>query len=192
MLLDLGAAAILDADRTVHTLLAEDPAVRAAVLDSFGEAILGADGAIDRRRLGGVVFADAAGLRRLESILHPAVRRRIREHLATLPPDAIAVVDAVKLLEGDLSTLVSSIWWVTARPEQQLERLMQIRGLSEQDARARLAVQPSLAEWLPRVNVVIDNSGSLEHTRYQVERAWRDVLAMHHHPGGDSQEQGMG
>jgi dephospho-CoA kinase len=183
MLLDLGATVVLDADRTVHDLLRGDSAVRAAVVEHFGETVLAADGSIDRRRLGNIVFADPAALRVLEAILHPAVRRRIREQLEALPAEAIAVVDAVKLLEGELGALAASVWWVTAGPEQQLERLMR-RGLSERDAEARLAVQPRLADWCDRVNVVIDNSGSLAHTRYQVETAWKDVLAAHSHPGG--------
>jgi len=187
LLLDMGATAVFDADRTVHDLLHGDPAVRAAVVRAFGEAVLAADGSIDRRRLGTMVFADQAALRRLEAILHPAVRLRIREELAALPRDAIAVVDAVKLLEGELGTLATSVWWVTARPDQQIDRLVRGRGLSEREAEARLAAQPKLSDWRDRVNVVIDNSGSLEHTRYQVGSAWKNVLAAHHHPGGEGQ-----
>lgn len=180
MLHDMGATAVIDADQTVRALLRDDLEVRNAILQAFGPEIVAADGTIDRARLGDIVFADAHALRTLESITHPAVRRTIRAQLAALPEDAIVVVDAVKLLEGELGTLANSVWWVTARPEQQLERLVQGRGLSEQAARARMAAQPSLERWRDSVNVVIDNSGSLAHTRMQVSNAYKNVLATRH------------
>ena len=114
--------------------------------------------------------------------MHPAVRRHIRQYLAALPPDAIVVIDAVKLLEGEPGNLVQSDWWVTARPEQQVRRLLK-RGYDEATARARLAAQPALASWRDRVHVVIDNSCSLEDTRKQVLSAFESVRATHH-PGG--------
>jgi dephospho-CoA kinase len=182
MLLDLGATAVIDADQIVHDLQRDDPEVRAAILDAFGDTVLDTNGAIDRRALGGIVFHDPRALRRLETIIHPAVRRHIRQYLAALPPDAIVVIDAVKLLEGELGNLVQSVWWVTARPEQQIQRLLR-RGYDEATARARLAAQPALASWRDRVNVVIDNSRSLEDTRKQVLGAFESVQATHH-PGG--------
>jgi dephospho-CoA kinase len=182
MLLDLGASVVIDADRTVHDLQRDDPIVRAAILDAFGPAVRTDEGVIDRRALGVIVFRDAVALRRLEAIIHPAVRKRIREQLATLAPETVAVVDAVKLLEGELGTIVHSVWWVTARPEQQLQRLL-ARGMDEAAARARLAAQPALACWRERVDVVIDNSGSVEDTRKQVSQAFKSVLATHHPDG---------
>jgi dephospho-CoA kinase len=182
MLLDLGASLAIDADQTVHALQRDEPAVRAAILQKFGPAVRAADGSIDRRALGAIAFRDPAALRQLEAIIHPAVRKRIREQLAALPAEAIVVVDAVKLLEGDLERLCESVWWVTARPEQQLQRLLD-RGLDETTARARLAAQPALARWRDRVNVVIDNSGSVEDTRKQVACAFESVLAAHHPDG---------
>lgn len=185
MLLELGAAPVIDADRTVHDLYRQDPAVRAAVLAAFGPVVLAVDGAIDRKALGVIVFGCPAALRRLEGIIHPAVRRTIREQLESLPDDAVAVVDAVKLLEGELGALADTVWWVTARPEQQLERLLG-RGMEEVQARARLAAQPSLAEWRSRIDLLIDNSGRMEDTRRHVSLAYRNALAAHH-PGSAGQ-----
>ena len=179
ILVELGATAVFDADRTVHDLLRDDPGIHRQVLEAFGSVVLAEDGSIDRRRLGSVVFADAAALRRLEGILHPAVRARIRAQVAALPEDALAVIDAVKLLEGDLGDLVTSVWWVTARPEQQLERLVRGRGLSEEAALARLAAQPPLDRYRDRVHVVIDNSGSLAETHSQVAEALENLRAAH-------------
>jgi dephospho-CoA kinase len=179
ILLELGATAVFDADRTVHDLLRDDPSVHEQVVEAFGSAVLAADGSIDRRKLGELVFGNAMALRRLEGILHPAVRARIRAQVAALPEDALAVVDAVKLLDGDLGDLVTSIWWVTARPEQQLERLVRGRGLSEAAARARLAAQPPLDRYRDRVQVVIDNSGNLAETHSQVSQALENFKAAH-------------
>jgi dephospho-CoA kinase len=179
MVQELAGATILDADRVTHDLLRDDAEVRDAILDAFGSTVLSDDGHIDRRSLGRIVFADPQALRMLEDIVHPAVRRRIRTELAKLPADSVAVIDAVKLLEGELRTLVQSVWWVTARPEQQLERLTRTRGLSEVDARARIAAQPRLDRWRDRVNVIIDNSGSLTETRSQVRAAIDSAVAAH-------------
>ena len=181
MLLDLGAAPVIDADRTVHDLYRRDPEVRATVVGAFGAGILAADGAIDRKALGAIVFGDPAALRRLEGIIHPAVRQTIRRQLDALPDDAVAVVDAVKLLEGELGALAHTVWWVTATPEQQLQRLRD-RGMGESQARARLAAQPSLDAWRSRVDLLIDNSGRMEDTRRHVSLAYRNALAAHH-PG---------
>jgi dephospho-CoA kinase len=87
----------------------------------------------------------------------------------------VAVIDAIKLLESGWKPLCDTIWVVTCRPEQQIERLMTTRGMSEAEARTRLSAQPPQAEKVAQADVVIDNSGTLEQTRQQVEAAWRAV-----------------
>lgn len=185
MLLDLGATLVIDADRTVHDLQRDDPAVRAAIRARFGAAVFDAQGQVDRSALGAIVFADAGALADLEAILHPAVRRRVRAQLAALPDQAIVVVDAVKLLQGELRDQCDSVWWITARPEQLLERLMSTRGLDEAAARARLAAQPSMSIWREWIDVIIDNSGAVEDTRSQVATALAQLLAAHRHASGE-------
>ncbi|HEY8287125.1 MAG TPA: dephospho-CoA kinase [Chloroflexota bacterium] len=179
MLLAMGAAEVLDADRVVHDLLRADPDVRAALRRAFGSEVFTSDGSVNRATLGAIVFADPGALQMLEGITHPAVRRVIRGRLAEMPEDALVVVDAVKLLEGELATLVDQVWWVTARVDQQLERLTIGRGMSREMALARLSAQPTLEQFRHRVQVVIDNSGQLAHTRMQVEIALKDLLASH-------------
>ena len=189
MLLDLGATLLIDADRTVHDLQRDDPVVRAAIRERFGAPVFAADGRLDRRTLGTLVFADPGALADLEAILHPAVRRRIREQLAALPADSLVVIDAVKLLQGELRDLCTSIWWVTAQPEQQLHRLISARGLDEAAARARMAAQPALTDWRQWVDVMIDNSGAVEDTRSQVATALARAQAVCHHPGDGAGER---
>ncbi len=171
MLHDIVGATIIDADLVTHDLLRDDAAVRAAIAETFGGGVFAEDGSVERAKLGRVVFGDPEQLRRLEQILHPAVRRSVRDQLSSVPSDAVVVVDAVKLLEGELGSLAGSVWWITARPEQQLRRLIGGRGLSETEARARMAAQPKLADWRERVSVIIDNSGTLAETRDQVREA---------------------
>jgi dephospho-CoA kinase len=177
LLADIAGATVIDADRVTHALLRDDVGVRSAIVSAFGPTVMESDGSLNRSRLGRIVFSDRAQLRRLEAIVHPGVRHLVRTELAAMPPDATVVIDAVKLLDGDLGTLVDSVWWVTAPPEQQLERLIRSRGLSEAEARSRLAAQPLLELYRSRVHVIIDNSGSLAQTRRQVAEEFGAVLA---------------
>jgi len=192
-------AQVLDADRVTHELQAPGQPVYQAIVSEFGAGILAAPaGPIDRRALGAIVFADPAALRRLEQIVHPAVRERIMAWLESLgtgdwergirsadginsqspipsPQFLVAVIDAIKLLEGGWKQICDAIWVVTCPPEQQLARLVSTRGMGEDEARARIAAQPPQAEKVAQADVVIDNSGSLEATRRQVEAAWRAI-----------------
>jgi dephospho-CoA kinase len=87
----------------------------------------------------------------------------------------VAVIDAIKLLESGWKQQCDAIWVVTCTPEQQIDRLMTTRAMSEAEARARIAAQPPQAEKVAQADVVIDNSGSLEQTRRQIEAAWQRI-----------------
>jgi dephospho-CoA kinase len=91
------------------------------------------------------------------------------------PRSHVAVIDAIKLLESGWKPLCDAIWVVTCTPEQQIERLIATRGMSTAEARTRLAAQPPQADKVAQANLVIDNSGTLEQTRHQLEAAWRGV-----------------
>jgi dephospho-CoA kinase len=166
-------AATIDADRVVHALMEPGEAVWAAIRDTFGPAILTAEGRIDRRALGAIVFADPAQLARLEGLTHPAVRARIVARLAAFAREGakVAVVDAIRLYEGGWAERCDETWVVACDPAQQLARLMARNGFSEAEARQRIAAQPPQAEKIARADVVIDNSGTPEATRAQVDAA---------------------
>jgi dephospho-CoA kinase len=121
------------------------------------------------------VFNAPSDLIRLEQIVYPAVRRTIRAAVSNLPDEGTVVVDAVKLLDGELGVLMDVVWWVAADPKQQLERMVYARGLREEEARSRMAVQPSLDLYRNQVHAIIDNSGSLAETRNQVVAALSSV-----------------
>jgi len=173
MLLELGAARYIDADEVVHHLYEPGQSIYAGVVATFGDEILTSEGAIDRRKLGNIVFNDAEALRRLEAIVHPAVGVAIMGEIQTAAPGAVLILDAVKLLEGGTGALCKSRWLVICAEEQQLRRLIARNGFSEEEARARLRAQPPIEPKLPLVDEVIDNSGTVEATRAQVEAAWR-------------------
>jgi dephospho-CoA kinase len=203
-------AHVLDADQVTRELQAPGQPVYHAIVDAFGPGILSAPaGPIDRRALGAIVFADPAALRRLEQIVHPAVRAYInvwleevaiqsrtdkvtrrqgdkvalqqdQAHITPSPPhpltpSTVAVIDAIKLLEGGWKQICDAIWVVTCLPEQQLARLIATRNMREDEARTRIAAQPPQVDKVAQADVVIDNSGSLEATRRQVDAAWRAI-----------------
>ncbi len=169
----LGAAAI-DADRVAHQVLLRGGAAFERVLEAFGGGILGADGEIQRSALGDIVFADGAQLRRLEAITHPAIRQEIDRRIRDASADVV-VIEAIKLLEGELRNAVDAVWVVDAAPASQLERLMDARGLSYAEAQRRIDLQNSQADKLQQADVIIANDGSADDTRAQVERAWQQV-----------------
>lgn len=172
MLLQLGATTYVDADHVVHELYLPGKPLVAQLTQAFGQEIVDADGGVDRRILGQIVFGDREKLRQLESIVHPAVQTALVERLRAMPPDGIGVLDAIKLVESGYAPLCHGVWLVTSPVEVQLQRLMTTRGLSETEARQRLNAQPPLEPKRAVATEVIDNSGSLDELREQVTGAW--------------------
>ena len=171
MLADHGALTI-DADELVHELLDHDAAVRRQVVDRFGPQFQRPDGSIDRSRLGERVFPDPDALADLERIIHPRVGERLNEIIARADVQVI-VIEGIKLLEAGLDERCDSIWVTTCREDQQLERLMETRGLMRHEALVRVLNQPSQEIKLARADIVINTSGSMERTADQVEMAWQ-------------------
>ncbi len=177
-----GGAATLDSDLLVHDLYA-DFSFAGHVQELFDTDVRSGDGAIDRAKLGAVVFAKEEKLRLLESLVHPAVAalrwRKLRD-LADSGCKAV-VIEAVKLLESGQGSICDEIWCVVCSPEIQLGRLMQNRGLSKELARARLSSQPSREAKLHFAQstpiIWIENNASLEQLAAQVARHWTRFLA---------------
>src|SRR5579863_451971 len=172
MLLALGAERYIDADAVVHTLYEHGQPVAVQVAEAFGPGVIAADGSVNRQALGAIVFHDAPAMRRLEAIVHPAVGTALAKELAHVSDTGIAIIDAVKLLEGSSGSFCQSKWMITCSEEQELARLMSRNVLSEEEAWARIHAQPSVEKRLPLVDEVIYNSGTLEETRAQVEAAF--------------------
>ncbi len=177
-------ARVMDADSVAHAVLKRGSRAWRGVVDAFGYDILQYDGNVDRQKLGAVVFQNAAKLRTLEQITHPAVGTELALLVrdALNEPDAgdtILVVEAVKLYEAGMHEYMDALWVVTAPIEEQKRRLMQERGMTEEQASMRLQAQPPLDEKLKRADVVINNGGSIEETRVQVLRAFAALDPAH-------------
>lgn len=176
-------AAIIDGDQVVHTLYAHNRALVARIIARFGPAMLTPDGSLDRAALGRAVFPDPAALADLESLVFPYVLAEQEQLLAQAQREgrAVAVLDAVKLVESGAGRLVDELWIVTAPVAAQRRRL-QDRGLDDDAIAARLAAQQPwedkagrfLQEPPPRPVVILDNGGTPDELAGQVERLWRD------------------
>jgi len=164
----------LDADALAHVAMRRGAPAWRAIVDAFGADILTHDGRIDRRKLGARVFADAAALHTLESIVHPAVIAQSKD-LLRATKHQVVVLEAIKLFEAGMHLWCDAVWAVTCQPDTQIERVMRTRHLSAEQARARLAAQGSLDEKLRHADVVIDNSGDPNATHAQIARVWKTI-----------------
>lgn len=173
MLQHLGAYTI-DADGLAHQAMQPGAPAYKPVVETFGQFILDQDKRIDRAMLGRIVFANPQALAKLEAIVHPVVGQAINT-LVARAKQRVVVIEAIKLLEGDLANAVDTVWVVNASPETQLKRLMEKRRMPEGEARQRILAQAAQAQKLARANVVIDNDGSVDHTWQQVQQAWAQV-----------------
>ncbi|MEU1016381.1 dephospho-CoA kinase [Streptomyces sp. NPDC005898] len=175
-LLVASGAVLIDADKIAREVVAPGTPGLAAVVEAFGRGILAPDGSLDRPALGALVFADPQQLAVLNSIVHPLVGARSAELERSAPPDAVVVHDVPLLTENGLAPLYDVVVVVDASPETQLDRLVRLRGMSEEDARARMAAQATREKRLEIADVVIDNDGPLEGLRERVEAVWADLV----------------
>jgi dephospho-CoA kinase len=170
MLRDMGFS-VLDADSLAHRLIEPGNSAYDEVLHEFGQAVLAPDGHVDRTKLSVIVFNDRARLDRLNAIIHPRVAeivfRQFNEWERVGTRDA-AFVEAALLIESGIHKKLDGLVVAWCEPQQQLERLV-ARGLSESEARRRIAAQLPVADKLRLATEKIDCSGSLEQTRLQVQ-----------------------
>ncbi|WP_371615338.1 dephospho-CoA kinase [Streptomyces sp. NBC_00454] len=173
-------AVVVDADRIAREVVEPGTPGLEAVVAAFGESVLGADGALDRPKLGSIVFADPQKLRILNGIVHPLVGARSAELEAAAVaagPDAIVVHDVPLLAENGLAPLYDLVVVVDAAPDTQLARLTALRGMAEEEARARMAAQATREQRLAVATLVIDNDGPLEALEPQVRKVWEELTA---------------
>lgn len=180
MLVDHGAAH-LDADKVAHRVMAPDGPAYASVVAAFGDEIVADDGTIDRQALGRIVFSDPEALRRLESLVHPAVIAEVNRWIAESAAPVV-VVEAIKLLESGMADMYNAIWVTTCSEATQVKRLVRSRDMTPEAARLRVQAQPPQADKIARADVVIDTECPLLDTRRQVAAAWAEIAAAHPHP----------
>jgi dephospho-CoA kinase len=173
MLAALGAC-VIDADRLAHEVMRAGSPVHGEIVARFGRAILRDDGEIDRPALGAIVFSDPAALADLERLVHPAVVAESWRRL-TACERAVAVVEAIKLLEAEMHSRCDAVWVVTCAREQQLARLVQTRQLTAEQAALRIDAQPSQSHKVALADRVIDNGGTRDETWRQVLEGWNAI-----------------
>jgi dephospho-CoA kinase len=177
-LLAAKGAVIIDADAITRELQQPGTEVFTAMVERFGRGIVAADGTLDRAAVADVVFNDADALKDLNLIVHPAVGAEIAQRLqAEVETDHLVVLDVPLLVESgrdDMAALVV----VDVDPEIAVRRLVDQRGMREEDARARMASQVPRDERLAKADLVIDNSGTPADLAAQIDELWPRLLAL--------------
>lgn len=171
-------AVIIDADVLAREVVAPGAPALERIRSEFGPAVIASDGTLDRAALGAIIFSDPERRSVLNAITHPAVGRLADQRIAAAfaaDPSAIVVYDVPLLAEGGLHDRFDLVVVVHADTERRIGRMVQLRGLSEQEARHRVNAQASDAERLAIADVVIDANGTLEETLEQTDRLWQTL-----------------
>lgn len=177
-LAELGAP-VLDADQVGHAIYQPGGPAYQEMIDAFGREILAPDGAIDRKKLGPIVFGDLAALKRLNAIVHPKMFTRMREMVAAMRAGGERkpiVIEAAILIEANWQALFDEIWLVTAAKERVIERIERDRGMRPEQTEARIRAQLSDDERRRHAALVVVNDGTLEQLRARVAELWRGAL----------------
>jgi len=168
-------AVIIDADLVAREVVEPGTEGLAEVAEAFGSEVLRPDGGLDRGRLGDLVFADPELRSKLNAIIHPRVTRRMAELERSAGSGAIVVHDVPLIAENSRAGVYDIVVVVDAPPKIQAERLVRRRGLTREQARARMAAQASREQRLAIADIVIDNSGSLAELDRQVGDLWAQL-----------------
>ncbi|ROR44983.1 dephospho-CoA kinase [Kitasatospora cineracea] len=168
-------AVIVDSDVIAREVVAPGTPGLAAVAAEFGPGVLLPDGALDRPALGRIVFADPDRLARLNAVVHPLVRARSAELEAAAGPDAIVVHDVPLLAENGLAPLYDLVVVIDVPDAERLRRLVALRGMAEDEAKARMAAQATREARLAVADLVLDNSGDLARLAARVDELWQQL-----------------
>ena len=174
-------AEVIEADKVGHEAYEPGSPGWREVVEAFGEGVLDADGRIDRKRLGGIVFGDEQARERLNAIVHPIVRQFLEERIAGLEREGarVVVIEVPLLIEAikqqsRWTRMLDEIWVVTAPEDEVVARVRARSGLDETAIRSRIGSQATERERIEHADAVIDNSGSLEGLKRKVTNLWRE------------------
>ncbi len=179
LLAELGAP-IIDADQVGHAIYAPDGPAYPDMMAAFGEGILAPDRTIDRKKLGPIVFADPAALKRLNSIVHPKMFARMREMVDAMRTGGERkpiMIEAAILIEANWQPLFNEIWLVVASRERVIERVERDRGLKPEQTEARIKAQLSDDDRRKYATTVVTNNGTIDELRTKVGDLWQGVLS---------------
>jgi len=178
-------AVVIDSDVLAREVVAKGTDGLAEVAEAFGDGVLTAEGELDRPAVGRIVFGDEAARRKLEAIIHPRVRARAAEIEAAAPADAVVVHDIPLLVETGQADRFDVVLVVDTPVDVQLERLTSQRGMTEAEAKQRIASQASREDRLAVADLVVDNSGTLADLDRRIDEVWA-ALRQHEGHGPDT------
>lgn len=176
VLAGLGAV-VVDADAVAREVVEPGMPSLTAIRGRFGAAVFGSDGALDRPALGRVVFADPGALADLEGITHPAIWKRTAELMGGAPSEAVLVHDMPLLVEKRMGADYHLVIVVGVEPQERLDRLVRDRGMTPEDAQARIDAQAGDDARRAAADIWLDNNGTREHLETEVRRIWDERLA---------------
>ena len=167
-------ANVINADLLGHEAYLPGTVGFEQVVSEFGEDIVGADGHVDRQKLGPIVFSDPSNMDRLNAIMHPLIKDMIQTQLDDVEGKGqlIAIVEAAVLIEAGWESLFDEVWVVTADEDEIISRLASRNGLSREDSQKRINSQMTSIERSAHGDVVINNTGSVEDLKENVESLW--------------------
>jgi dephospho-CoA kinase len=168
-------ASTIDADDVARQVVATGTTGLAEVVEAFGDEVVLATGELDRQKLGDIVFSNPERRLQLESILHPLIKIRTTE-LINSQTSAIVVYSVPLLVEANVDYPFDTVITVEAGADNQVERLVRSRSLSEEEARKRVSAQTTASNREARADYVIDSSGTKEQTKQQVDIVWQQLV----------------
>ena len=179
ILRELGAV-VIDADQLARDVVAAGTPGLAAVVEEFGPGVLADDGALDRAAVAKIVFADDAARKRLEGIIHPLVFEGIQRLEEEAPEGAVVVHDIPLLAESGRAGTFDAVIVVDADPGAQVDRMVRDRGWTREEAESRMGAQASREDRTSIATHVIDNTGTLDTLREQVEKVYAELAPPGH------------
>jgi len=175
-LAELGAT-IIDADKIGHETFKPETEAWREVVSAFGQQIVAANGTIDRKKLGTIVFSNPEARARLNQIMHPRIYEVVRAQLAEFQRQGVSVVvlEAPLLVEAGWTSLVDEVWVTTAAEDTVLKRLRERTGLSEAESQARIRAQLPAGKRIREADVVIDTDCDLDELKAKIGELWRGL-----------------
>jgi len=177
-LAELGAR-VIDADKVAHEVFEPDTEGWRALVNAFGEGILSAEGEIDRKMLGAIVFNDPQALSRLNGIVHPQAYKLVKSRLEEYRRQGVNVVvlEVILLVEAGWAHLADEIWVTIASEDAVVKRLKQQRGLTGEEILSRIRSQTPSEERVKHADVVINNDGTPDEMKAKVKKLWDKIQA---------------
>ncbi len=170
-------AVVIDADKVGHEVFKPGTKAWQEVVDAFGQGIISADGTIDRRKLGEIVFSNPGARAKLNQVMHPLIYKQVKSRMEEYGRKgaAIIIVEAPLLLEVGWKSLVDEVWVTSASEATVIKRLKEQKRLSETQSLARIRAQLTDEERIRQADVVIDTNCALDELKERVEALWRKL-----------------